>query len=608
MLTEFWDKSGLRGMFRAGLPYPPGGDRAAWERVPMREQALEGARQAARKPYPLLTASDFMAFVRSGDRQAYEKPYFERRHHLIRTVVGECAQWRGAFLDDAVNGLWLLAEETSWAVSAHNVDSHPGSAKREERPLPDKRNPVIDLFAAQTGATVSLCCHLLVGKLDGITPLIRRRMRDEVERRILRPFFQRDDFWWMGMIRGDVNNWTPWILSNILICLLYWEQDSIRLSEGIRRAMEMLDRYLAVIPEDGGCDEGAGYWNMAGASLLDCLELIRHATDGLADFYQEPKIRAIAAFPVYAHIQGPYFWNFADCDAKPLLDGERLRSFGIRTGNERLSALGAELMAGRRDPWPMDTPQMSRTLDFLFSNGAQAAGGERGGTPGGGAPETLILSDLQVWACRKGPYYAAVKAGHNGENHNHNDVGSFLLYIRGEPAVIDAGNAVYTAQTFSSERYALWHTRSRNHNVAIVAGFEQRAGAESRSTGVTMDKSSVNMELRCCYSEESGLLSYVRRAELRGDGFWLHDRISLKRPAKAEWVFLLREEPKLQPGLCAAGTLRLRFPGALRYAAEAYPVTDARMKRSYPGTIWRLSLAADAGLVHEAEFGMEECV
>ena len=47
----------------------------------------------------------------------------------------------------------------------------------------------------------------------------------------------------------------------------------------------------------------------------------------------------------------------------------------------------------------------------------------------------------------------AAKGGHNGESHNHNDVGSFIVAVDGVPAVADAGRPTYTAQTFGPDRY-----------------------------------------------------------------------------------------------------------------------------------------------------------
>lgn len=585
---------------RTGLPYPTDANRVAWDGIsPSLRAEIIAAAQAARGiPYPLLTAGQFMAFVHTGDRRAYEVPYFARRHHLIQIALGACVTQEKAYVADVADGLWLLAEETSWVVSAHNIDSHPGGPAPQERPLPDKENPVIDLFAAQSGATVTLCCHLLGEGLDALTPMLRRRMRAEIRQRILQPFYTRDDFWWMGMIRKDVNNWTPWILSNVLLCLLYWETDADCLWQGLRRAVQMLERYVDSLPEDGGCDEGAGYWNMAGASLLDCFETLRHATDGRFDPYTDEKIRNIGRFPMHAHIDGAYFWNFADCDAKPMLDGERVYTFGQRIGDDALMRLGAALLR-EASLLPKDTPQMARVLDRLF-------------TPVGEIPkweaqseETHVLANLQVWAQRKGRYYAAIKGGNNGENHNHNDVGSFLLYVDNAPAVIDAGNMTYSAKTFSAQRYTLWNTRAENHNIPLIAGREQCAGAQYCANILQMDEAGVCMDLHHAYPKECAVASYTRTAALSTEGLSLCDDIALEDAGEVTWVFLLREAPMLEEGQCLSGALRLTFPRHLRARVEEIPVTDERMARNFPGTIWRLTLTEKEAKQHTAMFVME---
>lgn len=600
MFMEFLAEQDLFSMLRPGLPYPSGETRSPWLAVPNRASLLRDTEESLVEPYPQLRATDFLQYLRTGSRKAYENPYFQRRRLLISAVVGECLAWEGRYVDRVVDGLWLLAEETSWVVSTHNVDDHPGRVPPGARPLPDKGNPVIDLFAAQSAATVTLSCHLLAGPLDAVSPMIRQRMRDEVSQRVLKPFMERDDFWWMGFIRQDVNNWTPWILSNILLCLLYWERDPYRLAQGTSRAMQMLEKYLAVMPMDGGCDEGAGYWNLSGAALLDCLELLHHATGGQANFYNVPHIHAIASFPLYAHIDGPYYWNFADCDAKPHLDGERMWTFGIRTGVPALAQLGQRVAATQHKPWTVDTPEMSRVLDKLLANMPP----EDEADDSQPADGTVVLPDLQVWACRKGPYYAALKGGHNGENHNHNDVGSFLLYLHGKPAIVDAGNMTYTATTFSSQRYRQWNTPSCNHNVPLVGGQQQCPGPEYRARVLALGEEGMRLELRDAYPEACGIISYVRSSRME-DGFHLLDTLLLEKAAVVEWIFLLREEPAIETGGCLAGPLRLRFPPGMHAQALPYPVTDPRMAQNHPGTLWRLSITAAPSKEHTVEFVME---
>jgi hypothetical protein len=117
-------------------------------------------------------------------------------------------------------------------------------------------------------------------RLDKVSPLLRERIRVEVDRRILTPALERDDFCWMGFTsRKDVNNWNPWIASNWLASALILERDPQRRVRTVHRIMRSLDVFMNGYPDDGGCDEGPSYWDRAGASLFDNLELLRGATN-----------------------------------------------------------------------------------------------------------------------------------------------------------------------------------------------------------------------------------------------------------------------------------------------------------------------------------------
>ena len=218
MFTEYLDSHDLRALLPGPgsyRPYPRRQDRAAWEGLaPAVRSELTAWGDEALAGYPPLTATQYLAYVRTGDRQVFEKPYFARRKLLIGAALAECVRDDGTYLDAVIDGLWAICEESSWVVSAHNDSRHLMSRPPQEHPLPDVDDPYIDLFSAQTAATLSFVLYFLEDRLDAVTPRIARRVRRELETRILRPFEIHDDFWWMGMIRKDMNNWTPWILSN----------------------------------------------------------------------------------------------------------------------------------------------------------------------------------------------------------------------------------------------------------------------------------------------------------------------------------------------------------------------------------------------------------
>ena len=108
----------------------------------------------------------------------------------------------------------------------------------------------------------------------------------EVNRRILTPNLERDDFWWMGFRGGRINNWNPWINSNWLTVVLLLEQDEERRMQAVYKIMQSLDLFIDSYPDDGGCDEGPGYWGRAAGSLYDSLELLHSASEGRISIYQ----------------------------------------------------------------------------------------------------------------------------------------------------------------------------------------------------------------------------------------------------------------------------------------------------------------------------------
>lgn len=599
MFGEFLDAHPLEKLMERVpvCPFPASCDRAAWEALAEEDRADILALYAhySQIPYPMLTATQFLAFARSGCRTAYETPYFERRRKLCASILAYCVTQSGQALDDVVDGLWCICEESTWVISAHNVNPHPGAPKPADYPLPDIRKEYIDLFSAQTAMILSLALHLLGEPLDGVTPLIRRRVESELSRRVIAPFMTHDDFWWMGFIRKDLCNWTPWIISNILAAASLQMKDLSMLRELTDRACRMLDRWLDCMPEDGGCDEGAAYWNMAGGALLDCLMWLDDATEGRMTFWNVPKIRNILAFPCKAQLENGWYVNFADCDARPVICGERLQAAGERLGDPVMIASGSALR-GTVSGQIADVPHFSRMLCRLFHPAAQDGKLER-------TQRDVWLPNLALRVVERGGMILCAKGGHNGESHNHNDVGSFMLYADGEPEIIDLGNMIYTGKTFSDKRYTLMNTRSMNHNVPLIGGREQQPGAQYAAKDVQRLNDGLALDMAGAYGANE-ILCAARSMEL-GQGMILHDRIGLADEESAAWVFMLRSRPEKTADGLRFGKLRMRWNAALDLQITEIPVTDARMAKSFPGSVWRIQMDAAPAVRHDVTFVIE---
>lgn len=594
MFTEYLKLHPFRDglVFPVPCPYPSAEDRAAWTFPD--ERTRSGLKELIDQwrviPYPMLTAGQYIAFRKDGSRQAFEKPYFDRRRKLCASLVEYCLTLEPRALEDITDGIWCILEETSWVISAHNEPGRFGL-----QPLPDDLTPRIDLFSSQTGMILALCCELAGKALDGISPLLRERIGRELEIRILVPFETKNDHWWMGYVRKDLNNWTPWIISNVmLVACLRIREDRARLQALLERACMMLDRYLDVLPEDGGCDEGMGYWNLAGGMLLDCLELLEHATGGKMSFRNDRKLMNVLSYPLHAYLGNGWCVNFADCDARPEIGGERIARAGEMFGRPELISFGsAHQMKLIRHL--SDTPQLWRLLNGIFHSLPDTVDT---------MPEPDVwLPDLQLRSRTRAGVTLIIKAGHNGENHNHNDVGSLMIYKDSEPVLLDAGNMIYTAKTFSSERYTLWNTRSMYHNLPMIAGMEQLPGRNRCAASVRCLPHGLSFDMTSCYPDGLGLTQCFREASVSADGtVVLSDRIRADKAIPVSWVFMTRQKPEIEPAFVRLGPMVLRFPDEMHGTAEEIPVSDPRMAGSYPGSLWRIILNASPAKEHSAEF------
>ena len=593
MLTDYLAQHPFEVRFAA--QFPAMGERAAWEAVASsdREDLIALAESWHGRPYPLLTAGMYASFVCTGSRRDCEAPYFDRRRKLCAAALHMCLTGSEEFLPDVEDGLVLLCEETAWAISAH-------AGLNAAHPFPDDRATIVDLFAAQTGMILSFVCQLLEERLH---PDLYDRVRREVERRVLTPFMTCNDEWWMGYTRKDLNNWTPWIISNILMAANVWHFGGAAL---IGRACMMLDRWLDCVPADGGCDEGAGYWNMAGGAFLDCLMALESMAG--VDLWQNDKVRRMMAYPELVYLGSGWFANFADCDARPYISGERLQYAGQKTGNPALVRMGVE-MWGLPTRELSDTPHLSRTLMRIFARPAKVEAAAVG-------PKDIWLPDLQVRISDKDGMTVAMKGGHNNESHNHNDVGSFLVMAHGEMQVVDAGNMVYTAKTFSDRRYELWNCRAAYHNVPIIGGgspaggYEQQAGAQYAARGVQADELGMTLDMAAAYPGEAGVLQ-CRRSFRHDISLCVRDEIVCAEEQPVTWVFMLRHAPLLAPNVqcceLSGSDFRIDWSGGapLTAAVEEIKITDARMAKSYPGSLWRLTLTAKPSNHHMQTFLFE---
>ncbi len=502
--------------------FPPAADRAFWD-----DKSGGGSIRAAEAylgyEIPPIRATQYLELQRSGSRVAQEQPHFARRLALANLIIGELCEYQGRFLPDITDLLFAICEESFWGLSAHlkHIDGNPI--------LPPTDRSSIDLFVAETAALVALGSYLFKEELEAYCPGIVARCQYELERRVKTPYLTTLHEWWMGYFKDHINNWNPWILSNILTVFLLWEPDLTRRQDAIRKMLFEIDYIYQEYPEDGGCDEGPDYWMVSGASLFEFMEQLYIATDGAINFYHDEKIKRIARYERYAYIGEGAFANFADAVSKTSHNcSSILYLFGKRIGDEALASMAKDLQKPglRNNPMEQRSAKLRRELwQLIYQKEIDAL------PPFPGSGDAL-LPVLQNAFLRRGNWYLAAKGGNNNEHHNHNDVGSFIAYYENKPVLCDPGIGTYTKFTFGPDRFKTPGTQSVYHNLPLVNGQPQPFGGEFKADRFAMEGSSIAISFAGAYPESAGLDQLERELHLSADGLKMKDRFVFRGAEK----------------------------------------------------------------------------
>ncbi|MFF1610445.1 heparinase [Amycolatopsis sp. NPDC058278] len=463
--------------------FPDVRDRAVWDAADG-GPVLADARALLARPGPVLAATAWARTFRDGVRTDYEDAARELRERVTTLVLAAvlAAPEETSFLDGAIDGLVALAEATTWCWAPH--DRH--AAARGEV-LADPDDPFLDLGAAEVASLFAWADQVLGPHLDVRAPGLRKRLRREVELRVLTPFERIRDWHWLGL-DGDAHNWNPWIHSAVLTAALLLVDDEERRLRLVRLVVEGLDHYLAVLPDDGGIDEGVAYWWHGACRLLECLDLLADATG--ADAGRLPVLAPLIRFPHRMHLGGDAYVNTGDAPARlsPAQPWHVLHRWGGRLGDDDVRAHAvSRARASGRLVWP--SAGLGRALAGLADPDWRKATTEEPAASWLAREEWL--SRVQVLVARETagtPHglTVAAKAGHNGERHNHLDVGSYWVAVDGVPVVADVGQPTYTAASFGPDRYRAWALRSEWHNVP-EPGVAQEPGEDRGARDVRVE-------------------------------------------------------------------------------------------------------------------------
>lgn len=464
-------------------------DLAVWTelaKLPTAAKQIDEAAELIDSPVPDCPDEFYLDFTRNGNRTRYQKPYFERLHTLTAFMKAEMLERKGRFLAPMARFLDAICAERTWVMPAHDrkLNCFNGALW-------------IDLGVAHRATAVGIAIGWFGDRLPAATVA---KARSELNRRVFEPY--------LWTLHNKVNsryfgswhvssNWNAVCNGGVVIAALTALEDGVIRREIVQGWYEAMPYYLRGFTPDGYCSEGIGYWNYGYGAFIEAALIVKAMTDGTVNAFELPRARKAMEYGYGFQVEYMRSAQFADGSGNPA---------------PRILAL-AELV------WPDLASTAGRSMDRLggnlttviarnFTGGKVLPPPEKVGALSlDNLPVRSWFPDAQVLISRDGnakkPFGVAIKGGHNKEHHNHNDLGSYTLMLGGVTLAGDAGGEVYTARTFSPQRYEGKVLSSYGHPVprpGLLQAEGKQYAAKVVSTDFTDEKDTLVLDLSKAYA------------------------------------------------------------------------------------------------------------
>ncbi len=549
-----------------GLPVPPASDRRAWSRTARRREvqaAVTRAEAYLKSPLPAMTDELYLDYSRTGNRDRAQGPFFDRRSRVAAYVLAECAEGRGRFLGPLQEAIRSISAERSWVLPAHDGNLQTFNDKLI----------TVDLGAAMYAADLATAGALLG---DRLAPDIRGLIAADLERRIFGPVRDMVAGKQPGYWLDYKMNWNSVCLDGVTTAALAALPDRRGRAWFAAVAERYSNNALEGFTPDGYCDEGVSYWNYGFGHYVALSEVLRRSTRGGVDLLSRDKAVMPAAYGTRVEIMDGICPPFADCPvgARPsagLVDLLSRRFAGKGTLPRRV-ALGAGLCDQVMALFADDAPRAVTGVKWPAADSRRAW-----------FPEEGVLVGRPLRGGRMG---VAMQGGHNAQNHNHNDVGVFMVVVNGTAVLPDIGAEVYTRRTFSAQRYESMALNSWGHAVPLIGGKMQKGGraAEAGLLGCRFadDADELSLDIRPAYDlPDPAILQRTFRFERRAERFTVTDRFDFAEPTSYETALLTfgtwEQTGPAEMRVTDGGQsviVRIQAPEGLRLAISAAPVEE----------------------------------
>ena len=497
-----------------------------------------------KEPLPELTKEAFDCFYETGSRKEYEVLYFKRRNVLLDAALISFIYGEG--IDFLISVMKEICYEPTWALPAH-MDQNSPEPERE-----------IDLFAAETAHALSEICYILGDKLPDS---IRETVRHELMRRTILPFEEKTFFW------EDTDcNWASVCAGSVGITFMYMFPERFKNVE--KRFLKTMEAYLSGFGDDGISPEGLGYWNYGFWYFTGFADLYKQKYG--VDIMNTEKIKNIAMCQQNLFLRKNIIASYSDCGRTEHFNAALAHYYRNKFGSD-IRILSTEIPDG-----------VDNCYRFLIAVRSLLWIDEKYlGIKEESFPESYF-KDCSWYVNRHKKFAFSAKGGNNGESHNHNDIGSFIIADDSGQLLADYGAGEYTRDYFSEKRYEYLCTSSRGHSVPVIDGIYQHEGIEFRSELLKAGDGIFELNIAKAYAADN-LSELIRRFEITDNSVILEDKFSFTDNKKHDITerFVSVIKPEIRNGKAVIGNLTLECAYTPEIYSEELPSHNTKKNVLY---------------------------
>lgn len=501
---------------QAFQPAPKISDRVFWGGIAATQSGKEYVTKALldlnKKPEVPISDSIYRIANRDGNRGIYKPRYYRTMDKLERFVLAECLENKGRFVSQIKTFSNAIIDMKSWL--------HPNHDDNENGVL-EGRRVSIDLGARKFGSVLALANVLLENRLS---PELKAKIAANLKYRITDSYLKSTSF--MDTVDNkwlrSTSNWNSVCTSGSILTIITSSPSDEKRLLAVGSAINSMKYYMSGFGDDGYCSEGLGYWGYGFGHYLYLSQILYDYTDGKIDLFvfdDAEKLNKVGNFPKNFEIQMGRCSPFADGVSRIASKGSNFAKVlsanyynAVKPTEIRMEEAAEQLIAWQHpNLFVIDISSKSTSL-----------------------PDHTYYDDFGMVISRgkqQVPFSIAVKAGHNKENHNHSDVGTYSLVLDKDIMAGDIGAPSYRAGSFSPNNKA---RSSWGHPVPMLNNTLQSNGYEFKGTITKTEfgpkKDVVTMDLTLAY--ELPALQFLTRTvanDKTGKG-----KISIKDVFKAK--------------------------------------------------------------------------